>query len=153
MDLNAPFGSDDSADDVFPGEEPETDSSLQAQGTAQPAPEMVFDNLEEFVTEFLVHQYQRPVVSHGRAEFTWCASWWRHKEAVNRLNALWRAWEALRMDPTTGLANWWNSYADPTMAALFSNTGPFQGCTPAEHKPANKPLPVVPAPAGLYSRQ
>jgi hypothetical protein len=88
MDLQAPFGSDDSANDVFPGEEPETDSAPQAQGTAQPAPEMVFNNLEEFVTEFLVHQYQRPVVSHGRAEFTWCASWWRHKEAVNRFSAL-----------------------------------------------------------------
>ncbi|WP_258059117.1 DUF4913 domain-containing protein [Arthrobacter sp. B1805] len=151
MDLHAPFGADDSADDVFPGEEPETDSARPTQRTAQPAPEMVFDNLEEFVTEFLVHQYQRPVVSHGRAEFTWCASWWRHKEAVNRLNALWRAWEALRLDPTTGLANWWNNYADPTMAALFSGTGPFQGCTAMEHKPANKPLPIVRAPEGLYS--
>ncbi|MCU1633054.1 MAG: hypothetical protein JWM61_1706 [Micrococcaceae bacterium] len=146
MDLQASFG----ADDVFPGEEPEANSGHQNQGTAQP-PEMVFNNLEEFVTEFLVNQYQRPVESYGRAEFTWCASWWRHKEAVNRLNALWRAWEALRLDPTTGLANWWNNYADPTMAALFSGTGPFQGCTVAEHKPANKPLPIAAAPKGLYS--
>jgi hypothetical protein len=65
MDLNAPFGPDDSADDVFPGEEPDTDSVRRAQA-AQPAPEMVFNNLEEFVTQFLVHQYQRPVVPHGR---------------------------------------------------------------------------------------
>ncbi|MHA7179414.1 DUF4913 domain-containing protein [Arthrobacter sp. MDB2-24] len=151
MDLHAPFGPDDSADDVFPGEEPETDNVPQAQGTVQPAPEMVFNNFEEFVTEFLVHQYQRPVESYGRAEFTWCASWWRHKEAVNRPNALWRAWEALRTDPTTGLATRWNSYADPTMVVLFSGTGPFQGCTPAEHKPANKPLPVVSAPQSLYT--
>jgi hypothetical protein len=64
-----------------------------------------------------------------------------------------RAWEALRTDETTGLANWWNSYADTTMAVLFSGTGPFQGCTPTQHKPANKPLPIVPAPQGLYSSQ
>ncbi|WP_258058622.1 DUF4913 domain-containing protein [Arthrobacter sp. B1805] len=151
MDLHALFGPDYSADDVFPGEEPEPDSVHESQGTAQPPPEMVFNNLEEFVTQFLVHQFQRPVASYGRAEFTWCAGWWRHEEAVNRLNALWRAWEALRVDPTTGLANWWNSYADPTMAVLFSSTGPFQGCTPSEHKPANKPLPIVSAPEGLNS--
>ncbi|WP_422390405.1 DUF4913 domain-containing protein [Arthrobacter sp. N1] len=70
---------------------------------------------------------------------------------MNRLNALWRAWEALRTDETTGLANWWNSYADPSRAFLFYGTEPFQGCTPLEHKPADKPLPLVPAPDGLYS--
>jgi hypothetical protein len=122
-----------------------------AQETKAP-PELVFPNLEAFVSDYLVHHFARPVqASAYDKEFTWCSSWWAHTEAVSRLNALWRAWEALRLDETLGLADWWNNYADPTMRVLFASKGPFQGCTAEAHKPANPPLPVVPAPAGLYS--
>ncbi|MGV0111135.1 DUF4913 domain-containing protein [Arthrobacter sp. CP30] len=32
--------------------------------------------------------------------------------AVSRLNALWRAWETLRLDPGTGMSDWWRIHAD-----------------------------------------
>ena len=59
--------------------------------------------MAEFVTEHLAYQYRRDIDLAGRATtFTWCAQWWRHEEAVSRLTGLWRAWENLRTDPTTG---------------------------------------------------
>ena len=124
------------------------------QSTASPpGPRLFYANVEQFVTELIAHQYMRPVDSSGRnTRWTWCASWWRHREAVSRLNALWRAWEALRLDPTTGMAVWWRDFADPTMAVLFSETGPFRGCTPEHHNPKDGPLPLIPPPKGLFPR-
>lgn len=119
---------------------------------AKAQPELIFSTLDAFVTEYLVHHFARPVqASAYDKEFIWCSSWWAHVEASSRLNALWRAWEALRLDETFGMADWWNNYADPAMRVLFAPKGPFQGCTAEVHKPANPSLPVVPAPAGLFS--
>ena len=105
-----------------------------------------------FVSGYLVHHFARPVqASAYDKEFIWCSSWWAHIEASSRLNALWRAWETLRLDETLGLADWWNNYADPTMRVLFAPKGPFQGCTAEVHRPANHALPVLPPPDGLFS--
>lgn len=113
--------------------------------------ELVYANVAEFVTEHLAYQYRRDIDLAGRATtFTWCAQWWRHEEAVSRLTGLWRAWENLRTDPTTGLAVWWRDYADPAMRALFDEKGPFHGCTPREHSPKGIPLPLDPPPEELF---
>lgn len=132
--------------------EPRTDADGGA-GVGAGQPELFYANVEEFVTDLLSQQYRRPVDPSGRGtQWQWCASWWRHREAVSRLNALWRAWESLRLNPTVGMALWWRDYADPTMAALFSPSGPFYGCTPREHLPGSEPLPLTPAPEGLFPR-
>ena len=47
---------------------------------------------------------------------TWCPEWWRHAEAPSRLEALWRAWEHLRLDPATGMSVWFRDHADHHMA-------------------------------------
>lgn len=113
--------------------------------------ELVYSNVAEFVTDHLAYQYRRDIDLAGRATtFTWCAQWWRHEEAVSRLTGLWRAWEILRTDPTTGLAVWWRDYADPTMRILFDERGPFHGCTSKAHAPKAIPLPLDPPPAGLF---
>lgn len=114
--------------------------------------ELVYANVAEFVTEHLAYQYRRDIDLAGRATaFTWCAQWWRHEEAVSRLTGLWRAWESLRTDPTTGLAAWWRDYADPAMRVLFDEKGPFHGCTPREHKPKGISLPLETPPIGLFA--
>lgn len=124
-----------------------------APASAEPRAELFYATVEDFVTDLLAQQYRRPVDPSGRGtEWQWCASWWRHREAVSRLTALWRAWEALRLNPTVGMALWWRDYADPTMAVLFSPSGPFYGCTPRLHQPGSDPLPVLPAPPGLFSQ-
>ncbi len=55
------------------------------------------------------------------------------------------AWEAMRLDETMGLADWWKDYADPTMRTLFAPKGPVHGCTAETHSPTNPSLPMVPA--------
>ena len=147
MEHESRYESDDDID-PFTSDAPEASGG---QGS-KAQPELIFPDLPAFVSEYLVHHYARPVQAGAYdKEFTWCSSWWAHTEASSRLNALWRAWEALRLDETMGLADWWNNYADPTMRVLFAPKGPFQGCTAESHKPANPSLPVVAAPEGLYS--
>ncbi|MGI3782098.1 MAG: DUF4913 domain-containing protein, partial [Janthinobacterium lividum] len=80
----------------------------------------------------------------------WCASWWSHTEALVRLEALWKAWEVLRLDPGTGASSWLRDHADPALAALTGPAGPFARCTPVKHStpPA---LPTAPPPPGLFA--
>ncbi|MBG6218743.1 hypothetical protein IWX75_003230 [Arthrobacter sp. CAN_A6] len=151
MDMQSPFQPEDEFDRLVHGT-PEDDGMDGSTDTSDAGPELFFPNLEVFVTDFLIHHYARPVDPMGHEkEFTWCSSWWAHTEAVSRLSALWRAWETLRLDGGTGMSDWWRNHADPTMRALFYSKGPFKGCTLTTHAPASKPLPVVPAPEGLFS--
>ena len=117
----------------------------------QPSAQLFYANVAQFVTEQLAPVYRRQLDPAGRSTtFTWCAQWWRHEEAVSRLTGLWRAWEQLRTDPSTGLAVWWRDYADPTMRVLFEEKGPFHGCTPRTHSPKGVPLTLEPPPEGLF---
>ena len=74
--------------------------------------------------------------------------WWRHPEAVLRLDAMWRSWEQARLDPATGMATWLRDTADYHMGILMSAQGPFGNaqdtCDPGE------PLPYTAAPVGLF---
>ena len=118
----------------------------------QPQPQLFYSTVAQFVAEQLAPVYRRDIDLAGRSTtFTWCAQWWRHEEAVSRLTGLWRAWENLRLDPTTGLAGWWRDYADPTMRVLFDEKGPFHGCTPRTHNPKAIPLPLDSPPEGLFN--
>lgn len=84
---------------------------------------------------------------------TWCPQWWKHAEAISRLEALWRAWEFLRLDGTTGMGVWWRDNTDHHMSVLLSTDGPFKGCTPDDgHRPKLAPLPCE-QPPGSKSRR
>jgi len=115
----------------------------------KPVPPLLFGSTAAWATQMLFPTYRREVL---RAGFTWCPRWWAHAEAVGRLEALWRAWEHHRQLPAMGMATWWKDYADPTMAALFSPTGPFAACTPTRHHDRDPvpPLPQEPPPTALF---
>lgn len=122
-------------------------------GPDQPpgAPQLAYPSVADWVQQYLVVVYARPIDTSGR--FFWCRRWWLHDEALDRLDALWRAWEATRLDGATGPATWWTTYADPTMSVLLSATGPFRKCDNAHHAPPEQltpPLPVDTAPAELF---
>ena len=102
-------------------------------------PDPVFSRLQDFVDEYLLVIYRRTVSGHR----TWCAQWWRHPEAWVRLEALWRSWEYLRLDPGTGMSVWIRDHADQHMAVLMSPDGPFFGCKPDQH--ARKALERLPS--------
>ncbi len=83
--------------------------------------------------------------------FRWCPQWWRHPEAIVRLEALWRSWELLRLDPTTGMGVWFRDHLDHQLPVLTGPAGPFADCDPRQHYDPEAPsLPVDPAPAGWW---
>jgi len=128
--------------------EPESDGTLYelpAEGADKPP--LIYAALPAFVTEQLAPLYRRNLNSQDR---TWCAEWWRHAEAVSRLEALWRAWEHLRLDPALGMSVWFRDHLDHHMAVLLDAEGPFKGCKPDAHAERMQPLPLKPPPPGLF---
>lgn len=119
---------------------------------AEPEPELVFDNVAEFVHTKLAYSYRREVESGISRK--WCPQWWKHEEAASRLESLWRAWEHLRLDPATGMSVWWRDHADPHMAQLMDPEGPFKNCSVRHGHGGTEgplpPLPCTPEPSGLF---
>jgi len=105
---------------------------------AEPTIEPAFASLEAWVIEHFTQLYSRPL----GAQWRWCASWWAHAEAISRLEALWRSWETLRLEPRLGMGIWYRDHLDHQLPILLGQTGPFARCTPDRHTdPA--PLPVL----------
>lgn len=116
---------------------------------AAEAPALLYPTLDRWVLEWLSPTYRRQL-GHGR---TWCPQWWRHPEAIVRLEALWRSWEHYRLPEhaALGMSLWWRDHADPHLAVLMDPDGPFTGCTVEEgHKPRLGPLRCDHPPPGLF---
>jgi hypothetical protein len=110
---------------------------------------MFYPNVAEFVRDNLANTYRRQI--NAGDGVNWCPQWWKHAEAISRLEALWRAWEFLRLDDTTGMSVWWRDHADYHMAVLLSANGPFRGCSPHDgHSPQPAPLPCEEPPARMF---
>ncbi len=112
-------------------------------------PPLLFGSTAQWAEQVLFPTYRRDV---HRAGLGWCPTWWAHAEVISRLEALWRAWEHLRLDPALGMGIWWKDYADPTMAALLNPGGPFTACRANRHHDRGPipPLPHDPAPTVLF---
>ena len=108
-------------------------------------PEPYFPDLMTFVTSYLAPMYRRSLSGPG---VTWCPEWWSHAEGIARLEALWRAWEFLRLDPHTGMSVWFRDHADHHMSVLLNADGPFKGCKPTGHADRLEQLPTTPPPDG-----
>lgn len=106
-----------------------------------------YGSVDEFMREWLCHTYARHVDGRG-SERVWRSDWWRVPEAVSRLDSLWRAWEHLRLDPSTGLSVWWRDHADHHMAVLMDPEGPFRGSDAEVRK--GDPLACEPPPDGMF---
>ena len=104
-----------------------------------------YPSLQAWVAAYFVVMFARPLSPAVR----WCASWWAHAEALSRLEALWRSWEAARLDPVRGMALWYRDVLDPQLAVLLATGGPFAQCTPDRHSPV-RALPTEPAPPGYW---
>ena len=125
--------------------------SGQAGNNGQPeaaaeAPQLYYGSTNEFVREHLRHVYKRKI--NGQHTF-WSPRWWTSVEALARLEALWRAWEHLRLDPTTGPSVWWRDHADPHMSILMSSIGPFSREVDVKAS-VLEPLPHEEPPEGLF---
>ena len=109
-------------------------------------PQLYYGNVNEFVREFLRHAYKREI-SGGSSPF-WSGEWWKNDEALMRLEALWRSWEFLRLDPATGMSVWWRDHADHHMTKLMASDGPFGRSHDASQ--LHEPLPHIEPPQGLF---
>jgi Domain of unknown function (DUF4913) len=110
-------------------------------------PTPYFPTLPEWVDQWLLPVYRRSIKGPERA---WCPQWWRHDEAVARLDAMWRAWEHLRLDAATGLSVWFRDHADHHMTVLLDANGPFKGCDATHSDRPLEPLPHEPPPPGTF---
>jgi hypothetical protein len=104
-DLYSHYGSRGNTGDVDAPAEEATPASDAVAG-----PTLFFGSVDEFVRERLRYTYSRRVGPQGPNR--WAAEWWRYPEAISRLDALWRSWEALRLEPTFGMSVWWRDHAD-----------------------------------------
>ncbi|MQY21919.1 DUF4913 domain-containing protein [Nocardia macrotermitis] len=111
-----------------------------------------YPNVLAFVNQYLRYVYQRQVTDTTDA--VWCPEWWKHSEAVIRLDALWRAWENLRRDPGKGLSLWFLDHADKHMAKLLDPNGPFKYCSARHgHRDLLTALPLRTPPTGMFSEE
>jgi hypothetical protein len=94
-----------------------------------PAPPPLYGSVEEWVTRFFLPMFKRPL----GGEYRWCRQWWQHAEAITRLTALWHSWEALRLQPGTGMAAWLRDHLDHHLPVLLGRGGPFAQCSEDEH--------------------
>lgn len=96
--------------------------SGQLAAGEEDTPQLYYGSTNEFVRDHLRHVYKRKI--DGMHTF-WSPRWWASAEATARLEALWRAWEHLRLDPSTGPSVWWRDHADHHMSVLMGSVGPF----------------------------
>jgi hypothetical protein len=112
-----------------------------------------YPDVETWVTNWLSPLLRRNTnTKRAGVELAWCPQWWAHAEAIDRLESIWRAWEAARIsnDPAA-VAHWWTTIADPMLAVLLdADTGPFSNCRRDGHHelPA---LTVQESPHGWWS--
>lgn len=139
-------------DDDFDGG-PDADRSGPAPDHAHDEPaELLYTNPLDFFTNVLGPSYVREV--NGGSEFVWCPQWYKHVEALSRIETVWRAWEHLRGEGALGLSTWWLNHADPHMRVLMAPNGPFKKCIYEGHTPRDRPellsLPHVEPDESLY---
>ena len=123
------------------------DQSSEASAPPEGGPkEPKYRAVEPWVQYHFAPMYSRNVGNKWR----WCRQWWKHAEAISRLEALWRSWEAARLNPV-GMSTWYRDHLDHHLPILMGPDGPFHSCSKVEH---NNPelLAVEPAPAGWWTK-
>lgn len=113
--------------------------------------QLVYQNSIDWFEQYWCYVYRRETSTRAPL---WCEAWWKHPEALTRIELMWRSWEAARQsDPMTGVAAWMVNIADPMMAQLFSPDGTFKGCIDARHVDReNEELTLSFVPASPESR-
>lgn len=109
------------------------------------APQPVYASVEDWVLDYFVPVFRRTL----GGEFRWCARWWEHAEAISRLSALWHAWEALRLQPGTGISTWYSQHLDHHLPVLLGARGPFYQCSEDSHREPHQAR-AEPAPPGWW---
>lgn len=89
--------------------------------------ETVYGSVDELLRKYWRFTYRRRVSAKGTGTGRWKVEWWNTDEAVQRLETLWRGWEAARLDPGLCTSAWWINHAAPHTTALLAVDGPTRG--------------------------
>ena len=109
--------------------------------------EPLCEDVETWVEHVYAVVYVRKVGQVQR----WCPQWWAHAEAIVRLTALWRTWEAARAsDEDSAMADWLRTYFDALNPVLLADDGPFASCSADAHR-EQRPLPLTAPPVGFWN--
>ncbi|GIJ12210.1 DUF4913 domain-containing protein [Micromonospora andamanensis] len=102
-----------------------------------------YTTVEEWVRDYLLPTFARPVGEVGMIRWHWCEQWWRHDEAVTRLTALWYGWEHARLE-MTGMLGWLREL-DHHLPLLCGEDGPFRDCAVGSglHGVARHQMPTI----------
>lgn len=101
----------------------EADYAAGLEDDAPTEPETVYDNVGEWVTDWLLPTYSRPL--DDVTKFRWDPQWWRYPEVVMRLEALWISWEKMRLEGGPAIVVFYRDYLDPMMRTIMDPDGPF----------------------------
>lgn len=112
---------------------------------AEDAP--LYSSAYEWATEWLLPTYRR----HPSGARVWCPQWWKHAEAVYRIQALWRGFEEVRLQPGAAVSAWVRDHLDYHMNVLMEQNGPFIRCSSKDGHRTDQPevLHTDPAPEQL----
>jgi hypothetical protein len=110
------------------------DPADEAESPGPPVLELAFQNVYEFVDEWLLPRYRR------KPDTRWDPRWFENLEALDRLEALWRSFEFMRHQGMTGMQVFWNDHLGPTMRELTSPDGVFWYVTEYDDQKKEPPL-------------
>lgn len=100
-----------------------------------------YKNPFDFFDRFLRNQY--PTTVTRMQQLRWSRKWYMHTEAVTRVSALWKAYEAARRDnPDNYMSDYLRFHSDYHMDRLMRADGVFDDCR-REDTPS-VPIPVDP---------
>ena len=132
-----------------PAVDPAVDRAVD--GTAGLGEDDVLEPLCPDVQTWVEHVYAPVFIRRITPTQRWCPSWWAHAEAIVRLTALWRSWEAARASAEeAAMADWLRGSLDQLNPVLLAPDGPFSSCTPDRHTDPT-PMPLHPAPPGYWA--
>lgn len=97
-------------------------AQAEEDDTEDEKPKLVYANAGAWVNGWLLPRYRRAL---GGGKRRWDPNWWRYEEAGGALEALWQAWEHLRLEPGTGIAVFYRDYFYPIMDQITAPDGPF----------------------------
>lgn len=132
------------ADDVRESATPQGATRSTSDGSR-----LVYGSVDEWMRKYWRHTYRRRVSGRGGGTGRWRARWWESDEAVQRLEAIWRAWEVARVERPPAMSAWWLNHADAHMRELLAVDGPFAGST--DENNLGDALPYEPPPEGMFA--
>ncbi len=138
------------AGEQLDAEEQALGAVMAAPAEADPKPEPPrFATVELFVEKFVLPNWIHKYVAN---RVHWCAQWWEHAEAITRLEAIWEAFEVMRLQPAPSFSTWMRDHFDTHMRTLTDPEGVFFDCDvkTGQHTP-NKPWQLTPAPHGMFA--